>query len=190
MGLPKRLATTAVTRLAWGITSAALVVAGTSTTAHAQERPALDMRTWRPSTDPNASLVIEPAVTPGPGVLTVGAYGHYSFHPLTLHMPGGSAVALRPLEHVLGVDPIVNLGIGQRFALGATIPVILYQDGKSPLPASVSQVPSVPTSGFGDLGLSLKGEIIRNEILPRFKEGKYPEGIAAGSEAIIREITR
>lgn len=32
--------------------------------------------------------------------------------------------------------------------------------------------------------------IIRNEILPRFKEGKYPEGIAAGSEAIIREITR
>ncbi|MBN8810371.1 MULTISPECIES: YgcG family protein [Sphingomonas] len=34
------------------------------------------------------------------------------------------------------------------------------------------------------------GEIIRNEILPRFKEGKYPEGIAAGSEAIIREITR
>jgi len=163
MGLPKRLATTAVTRLAWGITSAALVVAGTSTTAHAQERPALDMRTWRPSTDPNASLVIEPAVTPGPGVLTVGAYGHYSFHPLTLHMPGGSAVALRPLEHVLGVDPIVNLGIGQRFALGATIPVILYQDGKSPLPASVSQVPSVPTSGFGDLGLSLKGAIIRNE---------------------------
>jgi uncharacterized protein len=34
------------------------------------------------------------------------------------------------------------------------------------------------------------GEIIRNEILPRFKEGKYPEGIAAGSEAIIREITQ
>ncbi|MCW5837567.1 MAG: thrombospondin type 3 repeat-containing protein, partial [Labilithrix sp.] len=163
MGLPKRLAAAALTRLACGIACASLALAGAPTSARAQERPALDMRTWRPSTDPNASLVIEPAVTPGPGVLTIGAYGHYAFRSVTLGRAGGDAAALRPLAHSLGVDAILNLGIGQRFAVGAAVPVLLYQDGSAPLPASVSQVPNVPTAGFGDLGLSLKGAIVRNE---------------------------
>jgi len=34
------------------------------------------------------------------------------------------------------------------------------------------------------------GAIIQNDILPRFRTGQMPEGIVAGSEAIIREITR
>lgn len=34
------------------------------------------------------------------------------------------------------------------------------------------------------------GQIIRNDILPHFKDGKFAEGITAGSEAIIREITQ
>jgi OmpA-OmpF porin, OOP family len=160
MGLKKRLAGG---RLAWGLSCAALALGVAPSNASAQERPALDMRTWRPSTDPNASLVIEPAVTPGPGVLTIGAYGHYAFHPVTLRRPGSDDVSLRPLAHSLGVDAIVNLGIGQRFAVGAALPVFLYQDGSSPLPRTVSEVPNVPTSGFGDLGISLKGAIIRNE---------------------------
>jgi hypothetical protein len=161
MGLLKRLASVRVHQLALGLSCACLVVAGAPSNAHAQERPALDMRTWRPSTDPNASLVIEPAVTPGPGILTLGAYGHYALRPVTLQRAGGSE--LRPLEHALGVDAIVNLGIGQRFAVGAALPILLYQDGTSPLPRTVSEVPNVPSSGFGDLGLSLKGAIIRNE---------------------------
>lgn len=158
----KRLACVRSTRLAWGLACAGLVSV-VAPPAIAQERPALDTRTWRPSTDPNASLVIEPAVTPGPGVLTIGAYGHYAFHPVTLRRAGTDDVAYRPLAHALGVDPIVNLGIGQRLAIGATLPVLVYQDGTSPLPPTVSQVPSVPTSGFGDLGLSLKGALVRNE---------------------------
>jgi uncharacterized protein len=34
------------------------------------------------------------------------------------------------------------------------------------------------------------GQIIRADILPRFKAGDIPGGILAGSEAIIREITQ
>ncbi|MBX3209322.1 MAG: hypothetical protein KF764_30090, partial [Labilithrix sp.] len=152
-----------MTRRACAIACASLALVGAPCAASAQERPALDMRTWRPSTDPNASLVVEPAVTPGPGVLTIGAYGHYALNPVTLRRAGSDGVALRPLQHALGVDAILNLGIGQRFAVGAAVPVLLYQDGSAPLPSSVSQVPNVPTSGFGDLGLSVKGAIIRNE---------------------------
>lgn len=131
--------------------------------AYAEERPALDLRTWRPSTDPNASLVVEPAVTPGPGVFTIGAYGHYTLRPVSFSRPGGAGAALRPLEHALGVDALVNLGIGERLAVGASVPVLLYQHGDSPLPSYVSEVPAVPTSGFGDVGLSVKGALVRND---------------------------
>jgi hypothetical protein len=119
------------------------------------------MRTWRPSTDPNASLVLEPAVTPGPGIFTVGAYGHYAFHPVSLLLPDNSV--LRPVAHVIGLDAIANFGIGQRLAVGATVPIIAYQYGASPLPASVSQTTSIPKTGFGDIGLSVKGALVRNE---------------------------
>jgi OmpA-OmpF porin, OOP family len=140
----------------------ALAALVASPSARAQ-RPSIDTRTWRPSTDPNASLVVEPAVTPGPGVLSFGAYGHYSYRPITLRRAGTDDVALRPLAHSLGLDAIVNLGIGERFAVGAGVPVLLYQDGSRPLPATVSSVDAVPTAGFGDLGLSMKGAIVRNE---------------------------
>ena len=129
--------------------------------AAAQDRPSIDARTWRPSTDPNASIAMEPAVTPGPGVLTVGAWGHYDLRPLSLGQPDGTT--LHPLEHVLGVDPIVSLGIGQRLALGATLPVLLYQTGDSPLSKAVSDVAETPHTAIGDLGLSLKGALVRNE---------------------------
>ena len=51
---------------------AVALLSSTAGGALAQGRPSIDARTWRPSTDPNASLVIEPAITPGPGVLTLG----------------------------------------------------------------------------------------------------------------------
>ena len=140
-----------------------LLLTSLSASAQAQERPALDMRTWRPSTDPNASLVLEPAVTPGPGVLTLGAYSHYSFHPISLRRANTDDVRFRPLEHVLGVDAFANLGIGHRLAIGAAVPVILFQDGTKPLPRSVSETDQAPTSAFGDIGITVKGALIRNE---------------------------
>jgi len=109
------------------------------------------MRTWRPSTDPNASLVLEPAVTPGSGVLSVGAYGSYAFHPVAVRAPG-SDVELRPVAHALAVDAVANLGIGERFAVGAALPVLVYQEGTGTL----------PTSGIGDLGISLKATLLPN----------------------------
>jgi OmpA-OmpF porin, OOP family len=130
--------------------------------AAAQELPGVDVRTWRPSTDPNASLVVEPAVTPGPGVYSFGAYTHYAFRPVNLARPDGS-IAYRPLEHALGTDVFANLGIGKRLALGLSAPVLMYQTGDS-VPRSVANQTSVaPAHTFGDLGVSLKGSILRNE---------------------------
>jgi len=170
--------------------------------AGAQPLPSLDTRTWRPSTDPNASLVVEPAVTPGPGIFSVGGWAHYTHRPLTLRRAGSDDVALRPLQNVLGLDAVANLGIGQRFAVGAAVPILLYQEGSSPLPPTVSQVNAAPSSGIGDVGVSLKGSLVRNESggfglaalgwvsLPTGDRANYAsEGYVTASARLLAEYT-
>jgi hypothetical protein len=144
-------------------TAAAATVVSLSAGAEAQTLPSIDARTWRAPTDPNASLVVEPAATPGPGVFSFGGFASYAYHPVTLRKAGTDDVALRPVEHLLGLDWVANLGIGQRFAIGANVPLILYQDGTSPLPPTVSQVDKAPTTGIGDIGITMKGALMRNE---------------------------
>jgi OmpA-OmpF porin, OOP family len=141
---------------------AAVVVTAVGARAEAQV-PSLDARTWRPSTDPNAGMVMEPAVTPGPGVFSFAGYGSYAFRPITLRRAGTDDVAFRPVEHVLGLDAVANLGIGQRFAVGANLPLVLYQDGSNGLPKTISAVDAVPSSAIGDVGLTMKGSLMRNE---------------------------
>jgi OOP family OmpA-OmpF porin len=143
--------------------AAAVFVTAFSAGASAQVQPSIDARTWRPSTDPNASLATEPAVTPGPGVFSVGGYASYAYRPITLRRAGTDDVALRPVEHVFGLDAVANLGIGQRFAIGASIPLVLYQDGSNRLPGTVSQVDATPSTAIGDIGVTMKGSLIRNE---------------------------
>ncbi|MDB4944351.1 MAG: putative internalin [Labilithrix sp.] len=139
------------------------LVLGLAGEAHAQTRPSIDVRTWRPSTDPNAGLALEPAVTPGPGVFSFGAYGSYAFRSISLRRAGSDDVAYRPLEHQLALDAVGNVGIGSRLALGIDVPLVLYQNGTGGLPSSVSERDRVPSSGIGDLGISLKGALLRNE---------------------------
>lgn len=131
--------------------------------ASAQIRPGIDAQTWRPSTDPNASIINEPTITPGPGVLTLGAYGQYNFHPIALRRPGTDDVALRPISDQLMLTPIANIGVGDRLGFGASLPIVLYQTGSRPLPVSVSDSRSVPKTGIGDLMFNGKFTIIKND---------------------------
>ncbi len=142
---------------------AAAVVIAVSARAGAQVLPSLDARTWRPPTDPNAGLVMEPAVTPGPGVFSFGGYTSYAYRPITLRRAGTDDIALRPVQHVLSLDAVANVGIGQRFAIGADVPLVLWQDGSRHLPEAVSQIDRVPSSAIGDLGITMKGALLRNE---------------------------
>ena len=131
--------------------------------AHAQNLPSLDTRTWRPSTDPNAGLFTEPAVTPGPWIFSFGGYLNYAFRPVTLRNAGSTDIAYRPVEHTFGLDAVANVGLGQRFALGLDIPIVLVQSGDSNLPPTVNQLKEVPSNGVGDLAITMKGALIRNE---------------------------
>jgi OOP family OmpA-OmpF porin len=141
--------------------AATLLLAGV---AQAQTLPSLDVRTWRPSTDPGASLVLEPMQVPGLGEWNVGAWLDYANHPVTLRLAGTKTVAFRPVENTFGGDLTGSVGIGARLALGVDLPVFFYQNGSTNLPSTISTTSTVPTTGLGDLTFNVKGAIIGNEL--------------------------
>jgi OOP family OmpA-OmpF porin len=138
------------------------LLSGATRTADAQTLPSIDARTWRPSFDPAANLVTEPVTTPGAGNWNVGAFTHYSFRPITVHHADSGDVAFRPVEHLVGMDLGGTVGIGDRIALGASLPLVLFQDGDSGLPSTISQSSRTPQFGIGDASLALKGTLISN----------------------------
>ncbi|MCL2778347.1 MAG: hypothetical protein FWD73_10110 [Polyangiaceae bacterium] len=137
----------------------------TPTMAHA-DQPSIDARTWRPSTDPSASMVVEPVMTPGPGVLSFAGFANYAYRPVTLSNSGVGMNSLRPVNHALGFDAVANLGIGTRLAVGADIPLVAYQTGQTGSPglaATGSSSDKVPKSAMGDIGLTIKGTLLPND---------------------------
>jgi len=134
---------------------AALVVLALVATggASAQTAPSIDVRTWRPSTDPAASLVLEPVTTPGPWRWNAGAWAYYAEDPVVLRDVHTGAVTSRPVEHMVGADLVAGIGIGSRLAIGVDAPAFLWQTGTA----------SVPAAGVGDVSLSGKWTIASND---------------------------
>jgi hypothetical protein len=106
--------------------------------------------------------VLEPATTAGPWRWNVGAWLAYSQDPVTVRSPTDQ-VAGRPLQHQLGADITLGLGLGERFALGLDMPFFLWQDGTSPLPPSIVSGGAVPTIGIGDVSLQGKVTALSND---------------------------
>jgi len=150
-------------KLAMRIALFGLVLFGTGGAASAQTLPSVDMRSWRPSTDPMAGLALEPATTPGAWNWNVGAWLHYAHQPVSLKRAGTDDVAYRPVEAVLGADLTANVGLGKAAAFGLSVPVIAYQNGSSGMPKTIASVDEVPHTALGDIGLHGKASIIPNE---------------------------
>jgi OmpA-OmpF porin, OOP family len=133
-----------------------------SATGASAQLPSIDARTWRPSTDPSAGLVLEPTTTPGPWNWNVGALLSYSYRPvsLALNEPTLGSVTLRPVESLLGLDLVAGLGLGSRISVGASLPTALDQTGTKPLPTTVSASGTVPQTAIGDLALNGKATLI------------------------------
>jgi OOP family OmpA-OmpF porin len=121
------------------------------------------MRTWRPSSDPDAGLVLEPVKTPGPWHFNAGAWAHYEQSPIVLRDATTGAVVLRPVEHSLGVDLVAGTGLGDRASVGVDLPLLLWQDGNSALPSSVVSRGEVTATGLGDVAIYAKATIASND---------------------------
>ena len=142
--------------------SLAWLAASASTVAFAQTLPSIDMRTWRPSSDPAAGMALEPVTTPGPWRWSVGVWTQYAESPVVLRDPTGAAV-LTPVEHALGADFVAEIGLGDRAAVGVDLPLVLWQDGFSPLPSTVVSRGKVSTTALGDPALIAKATLVSND---------------------------
>ncbi len=183
-------------RLLAAVTSTAVLVAGT---ANAQV-PSLDLRNFHPPTDPKGSLYLEPSTTPGPGAWNVGAWLSYSNRSVTLETPAGDTVA-HPVEHQLSLDYLAGLGIGDRLAVGLSMPTVLYQQGDNaqtlvsgsgPLPHTAlgdmgfnAKATLVPTSGLGGFGLAALGRVTA----PTGNRASYiSDGAVTGELRLLGEL--
>jgi OOP family OmpA-OmpF porin len=131
--------------------------------AAAQTRPSLDLRTWQPSSAPDAGLVLEPVQSPGSWQWNVGAWGSYAQMPVVLRHGSTNGATVDPVAHALGADLVASLGLGNQGAIGVDLPLTLFQDGTSGLPAGVVSGGKVPTGAVGDVVLLGKGTLLRND---------------------------
>ncbi len=149
---------------AWTPTLAGVSVAfGTlsaPTNARAQTVPSIDVRTWQPSADPKASLVLEPVTTPGSWRWNVGAWVQYAQDPVVFDQAVGK---IRPVTNLVGADVVAGVGLGDRASLGVDVPTFLWQDGTSSLPAGVVQSGKVKASGIGDVAAQGKVTVVSND---------------------------
>jgi hypothetical protein len=138
-----------------------IVVCLEGSNASAQTLPSLDVRTWRPSTDPAASLVLEPAATPGSWNWNVGAWFTYANQPVVLKQ--GTLTAFRPVDNQVGADLTASLGLFSRAAVGVDLPTFLFQDGSSNVPSTAVTSGHVAPTGLGDLAVTGKAAILTND---------------------------
>ncbi|MDP9168609.1 MAG: hypothetical protein M3O32_21505, partial [Actinomycetota bacterium] len=121
------------------------------------------MRCWRPSSDAEAGMVLEPTTTAGPWQWNIGLWTHYAHAPVTLKDFGVGRVNLRPLDHALGADVVAGVGLGRHAAVGIDVPVLLWQDSSGTVPESVVTGGRVPVTGFGDVALDGKATLISDD---------------------------
>jgi hypothetical protein len=141
--------------------SAVVALAGVLLGSHpaaADEVPSLNLRRLDLPTDEAGLLYTEPAKAPGPLNWNVAAVASYAQRLVVLEDESGAEVAV-PVRNQLSLDYLFSIGLGDRVALGASLPSVLYQHGTS-LEGKVSGAGPLPTAALGDLGLSAKAVLL------------------------------
>ena len=116
-----------------------------------------DLLFFDPPTDPLGGLYLEPVATPGPGHWNVGTWFGYGYKPVKLEDSSGHVVAV-PLRNRVAFDAQVLLGLGDRFALGFSLPGVIFQDGDDARPWVGG--PHMPRSDIGPLTLKVKADFL------------------------------
>jgi hypothetical protein len=128
--------------------------------AAAQTIPSVDARTWRPPSDADASMVLEPTNSAGPWRWNLGAWAQYAQDPVVYR--DRSDMKVTPVSHFVGLDLTMGLGLGDRFSVGLALPLALWQNGES-LPSPFVQGGAVPATALGDGSVLAKATLLSND---------------------------
>jgi len=121
--------------------------------------PSVNARRFQPPVDPSGSLYLEPSATPGPGVWNGAAWFLYSYRPNVLRDSSGAIVG-NLVSHQLSADLVTGIGLGERFALGLDLPVLVYQQGEDNVATRGVQGRTPPAQALGDIAFNAKGNLL------------------------------
>jgi OOP family OmpA-OmpF porin len=160
------------------VAAAASLAAGP---ALADTIPSLDLRNFRPPTDPEGSLFLEPVATPGPFNWNVGLWSSYAHDLVVLENSAGERVAA-VVQNQFSLDYVLGLGLGDRLAVGLALPTVIYQAGDDV--SALIGAPDLPVAALGDLTLTAKAAFLPPGELGGFALGAvsrvtFPTGNAA-----------
>jgi OmpA-OmpF porin, OOP family len=136
----------------------ALAGALVANSANAADVPSVDLRRLEVPTDEAGGLYTEPAKAPGPLNWNAALVASYANRLVVLQDGSGTEVAV-PVRHQLSVDYLFGIGLGDRIALGLSLPSVVYQSG-SDVTDRVSGATQLPKSALGDVGLSAKAVLL------------------------------
>ncbi|MDF3069205.1 MAG: uncharacterized protein K0R38_4806 [Polyangiaceae bacterium] len=136
----------------------ALALALAAGQASAQEVPSLDLRRLSLPTDDQGGLYTEPARAPGHLNWNAAVVGSYANRLVVLEDANGEQVAV-PVRHQLSLDYLFGIGLGDRVALGVSLPSVMYQAG-SDVTNRLSGASALPHSALGDVGVSAKAVLL------------------------------
>lgn len=140
-----------------------------SSTAASAEVPSLNLRRLDLPTDEQGGLFTEPAKAPGPLNWNAAVVASYANRLVVLEDDTGAEVAV-PVKHQLSLDYLFGIGLGDRVALGLSLPSVIYQQG-SDITERVNGASSLPTSALGDATVSAKAILLPSGSLGGFALG-------------------
>ncbi len=125
--------------------------------ASAQETTA-DTQTMRPALDRDGYLGMQGTAMPGPWQFNVGLWVGYERSPVVLRSEMGDEVTRTDvIGHRTSATLQMQIGIWERFALAAELPLVLHQSGDADLPGGPARLES---TAMGDPRLTFRARIL------------------------------
>ncbi len=133
--------------------------------ARAQPR-AVNLRHVWVSPDPEATLSLEPARTPGHLEWNLGVWASYANRSIEVSDPVRGTLGV-PIQHRLAFDTVLGIGLIDRLFVGAVLPLVAYQVGDS-VQRIVPSWEDPATTALGDLALVTKASLVPGGALGGF----------------------
>jgi uncharacterized repeat protein (TIGR01451 family) len=124
---------------------------------------AIDAQQFKPAPGQSDVLGLHGAGVPGHLRWRAGLFINYADDPLLIINPATNARITRLVDQQLGFDLIGAIGLGERFEVGFTLPIVLQQNVLGITPTGVRE--SAWGGGFGDLRLIPKVQLLKGEDL-------------------------
>ncbi|HEX8706513.1 MAG TPA: OmpA family protein [Myxococcaceae bacterium] len=136
-------------------------VLAASAPAHAQNSSAIDVQQFKPAPGKTDVLGIHGAGVPGHYNWRAGLYLNYAHEPLVVINPRSDTLLQHLVKNQMGFDLVGSIGLGERFELGAVVPLNLQQGEFNQQP--VGNVEQTWKGGMGDLRLVPKALLVDHE---------------------------